>query len=197
MYAGANDELLKSFVEQVAARTDQEVTWVPELCSYQLSTKSWGALAVKMHHYFFVARNEDATAADFDAFTKACVSWGLNHYKGLPRGVQKGVAIYPVLLQTNPSAEVVAYTKQKPNAHWAAFALPVVANLSTRSIEYLDKTPVWGFAIWKGIKKTATEALSEPLRSLRIASGGTQVSAQPAAQSDLPPMQKYGRPPMP
>ena len=159
MYAGQDDELLKSFAEQVAARTDQEVAWVPELCSYQLNTKSWGALAVKMHHYFYIARNEEASAADFDTYTQACVSWGLNHYQGLPRGMQKGVAFHPVLLQENPSPEVVAYTKQKPDAHWAAFVMPTVVDLSSGSVEYLEKTPIWGFAMWKGIRKVSDEVL--------------------------------------
>ena len=159
MYADANDELLKSFIAKVAERTGQQPTWVPELGCYEVNTKSWGALAVKMHHYFFVTHDDTATAADFDAFTQASVKWGLKHYEGLLRGMQKGVAIYPVLLQASPSAEVVAYTKQKPDAHWAAFALPTVVNLTTGAVDYLDKTPIWGFAMWKGIKKAAESAL--------------------------------------
>ena len=195
MYADANDEVLRSFAEKVAESTGQEVSWVPELCCYQLNTKSWGALAVKMHHYFFIARNDAASVADFDAYTRTCVDWGLKHYQGFVRGMQKGVAIYPVLLQANPSGEVVAYTKQKPDAHWAAFALPVVVNLSTGAIDYLEKTPIWGFAMWKGIRKAASEALGQAAQSVRgmqlskpAASGGTGLysSSEPTIT------QKYG-----
>ncbi len=159
MFVDANDERLRSFVEKVAARTGAQAAWVPELGCWQLDTKGWGALAVKMYHYFFIARNDTASATDLEAYTQACVTWGLEHYQGIPRGLQKGVAIYPVLLQAEPSEEVVAYTKRKPNAHWAAFALPCVVNTSTGAVEHLDKTPVWGFAMWKGIRKAADQAL--------------------------------------
>ena len=167
MYADATDAALKSFAEKVAQATGQQLAWIPELGCYQFNTKSWGALAVKMHHYFFIARNDAATAADFDAYTQACVDWGLKHYEGFARGMQKGVAIYPVLLQASASAEVVAYTKQKPERHWAAFALPVAVDLSAGTISYLDKTPIWGLAMWKGIKKVAAETLGKPAQEVR------------------------------
>jgi hypothetical protein len=159
MYVDANDEQLKSFVAKVAERTGKEASWVPELGCYQLDSESWGPFVVKMHHYFFIARDDAATAADFEAFSQACVEWGLKHYHGLPRGFQKGVAIYPVLLQEQPSPEVIALTKRKPSAHWAAFALPCAVSLATGTVEYMEKTPVWGFAMWKGVKKAADSAL--------------------------------------
>lgn len=159
MFADANDEQLRSYVTKAVNRTGKQASWLPELGCWQLDTKSWGALAVKMHHYFFIARDDMATAADFEAYTQACVSWGLKHYQGIPRGLQKGVAIYPVLLQTEPSPEVVARTKQKPESHWAAFVLPTSVNLTTGAVEYLEKTPIWGFAMWRGIRKAADLAL--------------------------------------
>ncbi len=159
MHTDPNDAQLRDFVGKMAGRIGKEAPWNPELGCYQLDSESWGTLAVKMHHYFFVTRDDGATAADFDAYVRACVDWGLKHYRGIPRGLQKGVAIYPVLLQAPPSPEVVAYTKQKPDSHWAAFALPCVVDLSTGAVEHLEKTPVWGFAMWKGVKRAADEAL--------------------------------------
>ena len=159
MYVDADDAVLRSFVDKVSERTGQQASWIPELCCYELNTKRWGPLVVKMHHYFFIAHADNADATELEAYTKSCVDWGLKHYQGVMRGMQKGVAIYPVLLQASPSPEVIAYTKQKPDAHWAAFALPTVVNLSTGAIDFLDKTPIWGFAMWKGIRKAATEAL--------------------------------------
>lgn len=159
MHVDGNDSQLREFVSKMTGRIGKEAPWNPELGCYQLDTESWGVLAVKMHHYFFVTRDDTATAADFDAYVQACVSWGLENYRGIPRGLQKGVAIYPVLLQAAPPADVVAYTKQKPDSHWAAFALPTSVNLTTGAVEYLDKTPFWGFAMWKGVRKAASEAL--------------------------------------
>ena len=159
MNVNPNDEYLRSFVGMVAGRVGDQAPWNPELGAYQLVSQSWAAFAVKMHSYVFITRDDYATSADFDAYTKACVDWALNHYAGLPRGLQKGVAIYPVVLQARANPDTVAYTKQKPDPHWAAFTLPVAVDLSTGAVEYLDSTPVWGFAMWKGVKKTAQQLL--------------------------------------
>ena len=159
MYVNPNDEQLRAFVGKVAGRVNQQALWNQYLACYQLDSSNWSTLAVKMHHYFFITRDDAATVADFDAYIQACVDWGLNNYHGVARGLQKGVAIHPVLLQAYPSAEIIARTKQKPNAHWAAFVLPSVVNLSTGAVDYLEKTPVWGLAMWKGIRKVAQEAL--------------------------------------
>ena len=159
MNVSPNDELLRSYAERAAGRVGQQAQWNPELGCYTLDAKNWSVLAVKMHHYFFIARDDAATVADFDAYVKACVEWGLENYRGVPRGLQKGVAIYPVLVQTQPSAEVIAYTKQKPNSHWAAFALPTVVSASTGVVEYLEKTPMWGFAMWSGVRRAAQSVL--------------------------------------
>ncbi|MBQ6491916.1 MAG: hypothetical protein IJI88_06535 [Atopobiaceae bacterium] len=159
MYVNPNDEQLRAFVGKVAGRVGQQAPWVPELGAYVLSSQSWGALAVKMHHYFLITRDDNAAAADMDAYTQACVTWALSNYQGLPRGLQKGVGVYPVLLQAQARPDVVAYTKQKPSAHWAAFALPTVVDLSTGRLDFMEQTPVWGFAMWKGVRKAAVEAL--------------------------------------
>lgn len=159
MYVNPYDEQLRAFVGTVAGRTGDQAPWNQELGAYQVVCQNWAALAIKMHSYFFITRDDNATGADFAAYTDACVSWALKNYEGLPRGVQKGVAIYPVLLQAHLNPEVVAYSKQKPDAHWAAFALPTAIDLSSGAVEYLDSTPVWGFAMWKGVKKSAVKVL--------------------------------------
>lgn len=159
MNVNPNDEQLRAFVGKVASRIGQQAPWIPELNAYQLNSQSWGVLAVKMHHYFLITRDDNATAADFDAYVKTCVDWALNNYQGLPRGLQKAVGVYPVLLQANAHPDVVAYVKQKPDAHFAAFALPCVFDLSTETLDYMDQTPIWGFAMWRGVRKAASEAL--------------------------------------
>ena len=159
MNVNPNDELYRSFVGKVAGRVNQPATWNMALGCYQLESNNWSAFAVKMHHYFFIIRDDAASAAEYDAYIRACVDWGLKNYHGLPRGLQKGVAIHPVLLQANPAAEVIARTKQKPDSHWAAFVLPSVVSLTSGTVEYLEQTPLWGFAMWKGIRKAAQQAL--------------------------------------
>ena len=161
MKADRNDELLQSFVQDAASRVNQEAVWNGELGCYTLDSKNWSFLATKMHHYFFITRDEAASVEEFEAYVDACVSWGLENYRGLPRGLQKGVAICPVILQQQPSAELVAYTKLKPKAHFAAFVLPTVVNASTGAVDFLEKTPLWGCAMWNGIRKEAQSVLSK------------------------------------
>ena len=160
MFVNPNDEQLRAYVGMVAGRLGQEAPWNAQLGAYQLVSQGWAALAVKMHRYFLITRDDNATAADFAAYTQACVAWSLDNYAGFPRGVQKGVAIYPVLLQAHAAPDVVAYTKEKPDAHWAAFAMPTVVDLSSGKVDFLEKTPVWGFAMWKGVREAATAALA-------------------------------------
>lgn len=153
------DEQLRAFVGMVAGRLGREAPWNPQLGAYQLSSQNWATFAVKMHHYFLITRDDRVSAADFDAYAKACVSWALEDCRGLPRGLQKGVAVYPVLLQGAAAPEIVAYTKQKPDAHFAAFALPTVVDLASGRVDFLEKTPIWGFAMWKGVRAAAEDAL--------------------------------------
>lgn len=90
---------------------------------------------------------------------KACSDWALNNYQGALRGLQKGVVSYAILLQHPLNANAVAFTKELPKKHFAAFDLPILVDPFTGACEMLEKTPVWGFAMWKGIKKAAREAL--------------------------------------
>ena len=62
--------MLRAFAGKVAGRVGEEAPWNPELGCYQLCLKNWGAVAVKMHHYFFITRDDAATAADFDAYAE-------------------------------------------------------------------------------------------------------------------------------
>lgn len=132
---------------------------VPLLHSRLYITQRMSAALVNVHQYFFVTQNDGADYQTVDNYTKACVKYALENYKGLPRGLQKGIAVYAVMCQTQANPQAVARAKKKPENHFAAFELPVVVDLSHKSIAYIDSTPAWGFAIWRGVKKTAQTLL--------------------------------------
>ncbi|MDO4887228.1 MAG: hypothetical protein Q3979_00745 [Actinomycetaceae bacterium] len=149
-----------SYLSMVAARLGQAPTYVPELWSYVIVTKRLSAALANMHQFFVLTRNDMCDRATMGQFTNACVDWALRNYQGMVRGMQKGVAVYPVMCQTTANPEVVAYTKEKPETRFAAFTLACSYDLSAGRLEMLEKTPVWGMAMWRGVKKAATEALA-------------------------------------
>ena len=157
--APASDTPFGADLGKVSARLQAPPTYIPELSSYLMVNKRFSGALVNIHQFFFLTQNDACNGAMMQQFTEGCVSFALNNYKGAPRGLQKGIGIYPVMCQTAPSPEVISYTKRKPDAHFSAFALPCSVNLSTGWLEYLDTTPVWGMAMWRGLKNVAKEAL--------------------------------------
>ena len=152
--------VLEEYLRTLSTRVEVQPEFVSSLHSYLYISKRMSAALVNMHQYFFISQNDAADYQVMENYTKACVQYALNNYKGLPRGLQKGIVIYAVMCQTEANPQAVAYTKKKPSEHFSAFELPVVVDLSRKHIEYLDSTPVWGFAMWKGIKKVAQTMLN-------------------------------------
>lgn len=151
--------VLPSYLQTVASRIGQTPQFIPEAGAYLLVADQRGALAVQMHSYFFFAANDLAGYAQMQVYAEACMAWARKNYEGLPRGMQSGLAVYPVMLQHPLQPDALAYVKQIPDKHWAAFELPVLFDPMTGQLEYLDKTPVWGFAMWRGIKASARMTL--------------------------------------
>ena len=151
--------ILPSYLQTVASRIGQAPQFIPEAGAYLLVADQRGALAVQMHSYFFFAANDLAGYAQMQVYAEACMAWARKNYEVLPRGIQSGLAVYPVMLQHPLQPDALAYVKQIPDKHWAAFELPVLFDPMTGQLEHLDKTPVWGFAMWRGIKASARMAL--------------------------------------
>ncbi|WP_346674668.1 zinc ribbon domain-containing protein [Enorma phocaeensis] len=152
--------ILPSYLQTVASRIGQTPQFIPEAGAYLLVADRRGALAVQMHSYFFFAANDLAGYAQMQVYAEACMAWARKNYEGLPRGMQSGLAVYPVMLQHPLQPDALAYVKQIPDKHWAAFELPVLFDPMTGQLEHLDKTPVWGFAMWRGIKASARMVLT-------------------------------------
>lgn len=150
---------LASYLQRVAARLQQDPQFVPELGAYLFLTTRFSAALTNMHQYFFVVADDSADYEKMRAYSEACTSWALANYQGVPRGLQKGIAIYPVMLQHPINPGVLRYVEEKPNIKYAAFQLATALDPIAGEIRYLQKTPVWGFAMWSGIKRAADEAL--------------------------------------
>ena len=152
--------LLNPFVQQVAARLGEPAQFIPELQTYLFVTKRFSAALANIHQYFLIYENNGVGYNEMRDYSAACTDWALHNYAGVPRGLQKGVAIYPVMLQHPMNPGAIQFVKEKPKAKFAAFTLPVVVDPVDRQVQFMDTTPVWGFAMWGGVKKAATEVLS-------------------------------------
>ena len=113
-----------------------------------------------MHSYFFFAANDLAGYAQMQVYAEACMAWARKNYEGLPRGMQSGLAVYPVMLQHPLQPGRTRLCEADPGQALAAFELPVLFDPMTGQLEHLDKTPVWGFAMWRGIKASARMVLT-------------------------------------
>lgn len=153
-------QALPAYVQQVAARLGETPQIVPELQTYLFVTKRFSAALANIHQYFFIYANDFVGYNEMRDYATACTDWALHNYSGVPRGLQKGVAIYPVMLQHPMNPGAVQFVKEKPKAKFAAFTLPVVVDPVEHQMQFMDSTPVWGFAMWGGIKKAASEALA-------------------------------------
>lgn len=154
-------EDLHRYVEMISGRLQQEPQFIPGLRSYMFKTERMTMALAKLHQYFFITQDDGADYESMRRFTEACVAYVLDTYQGLPRGLQKGLGIYPVMCQNTANPQAIAFAQRKPDNHFAAFELPVVVEMSSGRLHYMQKTPVWGFAMWKGIKRIAEATLSK------------------------------------
>lgn len=149
----------QDYIAMISQKLECQAEFIPELGCYLFTSKRMGAALTSMHNFIFVKLDEEADAVSVENYSAACAKYALENYKGVVRGMQKGVVMYPVICQTHASETLMAQVQKKPSSHWAAFELAVAVDLSERRISYMKSTPLWGAAMWKGIKKAADKAL--------------------------------------
>lgn len=152
-------QALEPYVQHIAARLGQTPQLVPSLQTYLFITKRMSVAAAQMHQYFFIYANDLVGYNEMRDYAAACTEWALHNYEGVPRGMQKGLAIYPVMLQHPLNPGAVQFVKEKPKIKYAAFTMATLVDPIDHQIQFLDATPIWGHAMWKGIKRAAVETL--------------------------------------
>ena len=110
----------------------------------------WGA--AKMKKYAFVSHMPRVTADSMVGYSKRCMQYALDHYKGLARGMQNGVASFAVMAGEQIEQGAVDFVLASPEKHWVAFEMPVLVDLTARRIFYFQGTPLWGALMWKDLR---------------------------------------------
>jgi hypothetical protein len=80
----------------------------------------------------------------------------------LPCGLFEFVACFAVALADQAEAAAVKMVRQEtPPRHWAAVEFPVIFEQRQQKLHYLEKTPLWGSAYYRGFRKTVNRLLGE------------------------------------
>ena len=100
----------------------------------------WGA--AKMKKYAFVSHMPRVTADSMVGYSKRCMQYALDHYKGLARGMQNGVASFAVMAGEQIEQGAVDFV----------LASPEKVDLTARRVFYFQGTPLWGALMWKDLR---------------------------------------------
>ena len=104
----------------------------------------WRWFATKLKIYSFVAYLPSISKQDIAEYSKECLHYARNNYKGLPRGVQTGVISFNVLASENIDAEAISFSESPPKKHFAMFEMPIIYDLSGENAHYYKKEQIWG-----------------------------------------------------
>ena len=93
-------------------------------------------------------------------------AWAYNYAKSikqfpLPCGFFEVVTCYPVMLVNDLSEQVATAIRSEPaTKHFGSFEFPVIKHLPSGYVYYLDNSPMWGAAYFKGFRETTQRILS-------------------------------------
>lgn len=79
----------------------------------------------------------------------------------LPRGAFESVFSFAVARTGEAEADAVHWVReQAPPKQWAGATIPVIVVHPSNELHYLQKTPAWGAAYWRGFRDTAQRILA-------------------------------------
>ena len=155
--------LLNEWLQRVQARLAADrYQFLPNPSSYteqfQLAARLSRFQMSKFGNYetFFVFSNLGVPdIGRMTAFSTAAFDYAKRNKKsGLPCGLFEAVACFCVAIVGNAPQELVYFVSSTtPKKHYAAFEIPVLFDASQGQLYYLQTTPVWGAAYWRGFRK--------------------------------------------
>lgn len=113
--------------------------------------------------FLVVHHATEGDGAELERLTEAAQKLSLENKVPLVRGLGSGVLAYPVLVAEAVSGELRHFVVEfRLSRAWAAFTFPVVVDLASGEALMNDRTPVWGFAYYRGFRKEAKRLLAPP-----------------------------------
>ena len=164
------ESFLKAYVQSVLERLYSEGFKCAENVFY--GGQTFAAVAHKskfelskfgMFERFFVLQYlPSIDSMSLRRFSSHCFNYATSSKETpLPLGFFAALVCYPVaIVDVVDQATAIAIANETPPKHMGAFEFPVIYELGTRRLYYLDRTPVWGAAYFNGFKNEAYRTLS-------------------------------------
>ena len=124
----------------------------------RLSAAKFGAA----HTFFLFASFPSIDPAGLEEYSATCFTYVESaHRSGMPRGLGRAVVCFPVAILPSADASTIeSVTRHPSRKHWAGMVMPVVVDLGAGQLHYLQKTPLWGAAYYRGFRKLIQELLA-------------------------------------
>jgi hypothetical protein len=112
-------------------------------------------------HFFTFAEIPDLSPQTLKNYSGAAFKFAnANKEVPLPNGLFNAVFCFPVVITENLSPETAEYVRgTTPEKHWSAFEVPAVMDLTSHSLVYFEKTPLWGAAYFNWFRRQIVEVL--------------------------------------
>jgi hypothetical protein len=124
-----------------------------------------------LHTFVLVRTAEVATADGLRELSARSTRHAIKHKGGLPRGLQTGVAVLPVLVCRTAEPGAVEVARQAPPKRFAAFTLPLVVELDRASVATCSEERAWG-ALYQDFLGEQQRLVAGDLSGSVLPSGG-------------------------
>jgi hypothetical protein len=115
----------------------------------------------KMTRFIIASAIESANPGIVEAFSARATEFALeNRGSLLPRGLGGSLLSIPVAVSQDFSEKVKGWiTQTLAKKHWAAFEFPVLLSTKNGEIFYCTRTPMWGWAYYRGFRNFVEEQI--------------------------------------
>ena len=109
----------------------------------------------KLRYLTYIAHQNHITKESIISYSTACHRHTVDEYKS----AMKSAACFSVLASEKVDQAAVDYVMTPHKMRENVFEMPVILDLATNKIHFMQKTPIWGFAMWEGFREYIRENL--------------------------------------
>ncbi|HPR65339.1 MAG TPA: hypothetical protein PK014_14110 [Thermoanaerobaculia bacterium] len=116
---------------------------------------SWKGIVLLSQH-IVVRHIDQASLPDMKVLFDAGFEYAKKmNWVPLPRGLQFGFMVIPVLVGESPASDLVESVSKSPQKHFSLFEFPVVVDLATNQAHYFKGLSAWGAFFFSDLRKVA------------------------------------------
>jgi len=118
--------------------------------------------ATKLHLFTIAAIVPEVTVPILEQFTDFAMTTAVERKKGLPRGLQTGVAVFPALISENVDQAAFQRASHWQKIKFACMARPTVVDTSARAVGAHRGTPIAGLLYAPYLRKKNEQYFPQP-----------------------------------